>query len=299
MWRFLIRAAGWGAALLTLGFALMQVYIDRRIAAIEANGLLLQMASDPQTTDYGVRWALSEIAACQPWGGLVYSPAGPDGAALSASAFVARHNQNWESCRDEARDLRGVDAGDFGFEDIVFCPDSTAKLLGALSESAFIKSRRKGVSIRGSDLSCVRLDDANMAEAEIEDSRFIGASFEFAQLDGSRWVGADLRWARFDHAVLTGAVFSGQALRLAGASFEQAQLAGAVFDDAVDLSGVVFRRADLSGADLTQSRGLRRAGLAAACVREGRQPDLPEPLSALTLGACAWSPAPRPEAGAL
>lgn len=117
-----------------------------------------------------------------------------------------------------------------------------------------------------------RLQDADLAQADLREARLQGARLQRANLSGARLDGANLRGADLSFTSLNGASLRGSDLR--GATLNGTDLRQA------DLSGALLDRGGLSRSHWQQARGLdlqqqsygelHNAGVAAA--QQGRHP---------------------------
>jgi uncharacterized protein YjbI with pentapeptide repeats len=172
---------------------------------------------------------------------------------------------------------------------------SHASLFGSMAEGAdFV-----GLTGRYTDFSQVVLNNANLEDATLTNSRFIGAeangaNFSGAQLDFSAFTDAKLIGANisnisathmkatdadFSAANAAGAVFDYADLRQA--NFDGAQLFGASFVEA-DLAGAQFRDARLAATNLLGAKNVEQADFTGACRSSDSQ--LP---GSLTLRLCS------------
>lgn len=118
-----------------------------------------------------------------------------------------------------------------------------------------------------------RLQDADLAQADLREARLQGARLQRANLSGARLDGANLRGADLSFTSLNGASLRGSDLR--GATLNGTDLRQA------DLSGALLDRGGLSRSHWQQARGLdlqqqsygelHNAGVAAA--QQGRFPE--------------------------
>ena len=264
--------------LLSIGlfcFGVLQLYVSRKIAAIEANGVFLQIAGDPDSADPAIRWALTGLAPCRPLTRLKVAPEDQD--ALSQS-FDGR----WAACRERGRDLAEMKIGPFSVKDRLFCDDakSTELIFGAIDAVLGDRSGGypAGLTISSSDFSCATFDRGEIYKATVSGGHFVGASFVDVIMPDSEWLDVDLTFANFAGANLAGATFQGPELDLRGATFRGADLTGAIFGDGASLAGSDFQKANISDVDFSGSVGLSIEALRSACAAKDVPPTLPDDI---------------------
>ena len=248
--------------------AVIQLYVDQRIAAVEANGVLLQIVGERESADPALSWALQSLAPCMSLRKLAI--------AREPAAEVRReYSGRWEECRSQGRDLSHIEFGPFSVRNRLFCPDAEFAELAVAAFEFLRVYPNQGVRIDRSDFSCISFASSDFRRASVSGGAFVGASFVRASLRHSRWIDVDLTGANFSGADLDGAEFRGLNLQLGEALFQRATLRGAVFADGAMLTGADFFGADVSGADFSGGVGVSRQMLVGACAAAGAPPILP------------------------
>ena len=274
-------------------FALAQLIVARNVGSFEAYSQMINTVYSENTSEAGLRWAMEELSACQPWTfdlrpSTKNASAPQDdsgGSSATLSSWEAFFGGRWEYCRSLGRDLSGISvAKEFSYPDFMYCPAANKKNVLALL--GWPEYWPTGAKISTGNFSCVSFDYAQLPALEVHSSKLIAARFLSSDLRRSVWRDVDLRFSEFDKADLEGAIFSGKGVRLSGSSFERAKLRGARFEEEVDLSNVSFLNADLSGADLTGARGLSRLALRRACADNTAPPKLPADMQDIALSPC-------------
>ncbi len=173
-------------------FATIHIAVGRRIASFRSMlRRLLLLAGG--------------LAAGLPWG--LVEP----GSAQAACTDPPGPKVNWQRCRFDGLDLKGVELTSARLRDgSFFRADLTgsdlsktsafrakfvnailrnAKLDGAkLSEADFTKADLTGASLVGADLRRVQLFQANLRDANLTDARLRGADLTEADLSGTTWI---------------------------------------------------------------------------------------------------------------
>lgn len=170
---------------------------------------------------------------------------------------------------------------------------SGASLPADLRNFELSDARLPGVNLNGVHASGIRFSGARLDAADFSDATLRHSDFRGAELGGADFTRADVYGADFREAEFrsrgTGPAtlpfgmactnFSGldfSRLDISERIFILGSVAGSRFDGA-DLGGASFMYTDVTGADFSQSMGLREAfQLADACIRAGRVPSLPD-----------------------
>ncbi len=138
--------------------------------------------------------------------------------------------------------------------------------LAILPEADLAGAELGNSKLAGADLSGARLDDSKLPNADLTSIQAPGATFDRADLRSAGLTGAELYGARFRRANLGAAIIVNA--RLEGASFEGASFEGAVIThsylqradfteanlDRVKLAAVQLEGADFTGASLQEAR---------------------------------------------
>lgn len=239
-----------------------ELYLDRRIAAVEFNAAMIEMVSDPNTPSAAKRTALVNLAGCDALEGHDFAPEGVEpglGCWTKGAKFAKARFGPY------AGDHRLLCAGRIGLG-----------VVESLTDIVSGGGEPPKTTIRGSDFSCANMQDVYLGDAEIFDSRLNGVRFLNAELPRTRWVEAELKEVDFTKADLSGAIFKGSDVLLSGAVFNNANLSGAQFLDQVKLDGASFLQADVSGADFSAAARLDATRIRRACIREeSLRPKLP------------------------
>lgn len=195
----------------------------------------------------------------------------------AAPALSTKAERDWPSAEDAAEKKRSS-AGDWlgALEtnkparptkppgpDIAALLDQHAKWLQSGGKDG-ARATFGGLPVAGIDLNQANLVNADMRNADLSDSdlagaRLDGADVRMATLSGARLIGTIAPLGRFRHVDAVNADWSGADLK--GADFAGARLGGGRFLEA-DFTGALFLDTDVSGADLSQAKGLTRAQVA-------------------------------------
>jgi uncharacterized protein YjbI with pentapeptide repeats len=270
----------WRAFLVVLGvpsviFGLFQLYLERKINSIQANGIAWQLA-DPKThNDLAIKWALIELSHCHKLDGLHYTPHDKDDKnkypSLVPDEFIEKQSSSWDQCREDSFNFPGTSLQRESSLDIFLCTDEKHILKGLVSNN------RSAPTITNSNFLCVSLPESNLANISVTSSRFIGSSFRNTDLSGSIWKDSDLRYAEFHNANLTNSNFTHS--KLDGANFTCTTLIGVKFMGARLDGTEVFENADVSNADMSGLDGLTEKQLQQFCVQSLKlRPRLPRHL---------------------
>lgn len=124
----------------------------------------------------------------------------------------------------------------------------------------------------GVNMSRATLSDAMLNQASLVASNMSNADFRGADMSDGTFTGSNFSGARFINTQASGADFSGAVFTLSEmdhADFENAKFLGTYFHSAqfghAFIGGAQFDDADLSGADLSEVRGLTQSQLDTAC----------------------------------
>ena len=149
-------------------------------------------------------------------------------------------------------DLRGVWMQCGNLDELLLTEDRRAARCTSARAANFYKARLGEAKMAGVDLRGARMEEAQLAGAELSHGIMIGTDFASAQLDRANLGGgALLQGANFLLASLQGADLSGAKLQMA--DLANAALQGANLTLA-SLEGAVLRDAEMDGANLQMSR---------------------------------------------
>jgi uncharacterized protein YjbI with pentapeptide repeats len=135
--------------------------------------------------------------------------------------------------------LSGCDFTAQSAEDLLF--EQVSFQRAVFQQTRLARLRWFDVRASGSDFSAAAWDGARLRRAEFSGCRLLGIQL----------LEAHLEQVLFKDCNLEGAVFASAVFKFA--RFEACNLRGAIFEQA-DLSGVVFRRCDLTQADLSGAK---------------------------------------------
>ena len=271
----LVRIMSLIALIAGFGVSGYQLYLDRRIAVIEANAAMIAMANDPATPSRAKRWALENLAACEPIAQYdLRSAAKP-----TADRF----------CYHNGVDLREARFGPYtSLEDQILCPESPGTgFLGAVD--ALMASETRVMQVLNSRFTCANMAKAQMAKAQITEAHFEGARLFEANLSNTTWVSTKAQFASFDKACLNEATFRNSTLTDAG--FTGASLHKAKFPGS-DLLGADFTNAIVTETDFSTALNVDSGRFSGACVA-GEQPTFPPGVDAPRFPACVSDRATR------
>jgi uncharacterized protein YjbI with pentapeptide repeats len=282
------RLARWLSGIaIAIGFTatFFELYLERRIAAIEATGLAWQL-SDPKTAnDVAIKWAISELAPCYKLSGMTYGPKQFFKDAYNKDSVLTatgqRFSTSWTQCRMESFSLSGLNAQDYSVVDTFFCPETHTPLAIFAYVRSFVDKTttqsRYSLKVADSAFACVLFSNSQLSYMESEGTNFLGSSFAGANLYRSTWKDENLSNVDFDSANLAGAQFT--RTDLAGVNFENARLCGAVFEDSQLLGLESFQGADVTSANLSGLSNLKQTQLSNSCIQSREKaPKLPADL---------------------
>lgn len=225
--------------------------------------------------------------------------------AFAGCSDPPRQKVDWSGCPKTQLMLSNDDlSGGIFKRTVLSSTDFTnAKLAGAKLEEAEISfTRFEGADLTGGDLSKAvgwranfknaklekaELDGAQFSRANFAQAKLAGANLTKSELNRSDFTGADLTRADISKAELARVVFKNATL--AGinadhANLARADLASVDLQDA-NMTGAYLYRTQVSGADLSRTKGLTQEQVTIACGSQ--QTKLPAGLTVPKTWPCA------------